>query len=331
MENTNVIKAAKSRNRNLNPLILFLFAVLAFYTFMFTFTLVWGFVTSLKTEYQFTQLKQYLELPRYDLLPAHSDPKSPLYFPHPFANYVKVLEKMPGKNQYRYYAGWNLDELLPKQQYNNTVPTMLYNTIMYALVGSVIVSIVPAVVGYLCATYKYKFSELCYTITLFVMVMPITGTATARIRLMCRLKIFDSVYGNWITCLGFTNIYFLMFLAFFQGMSGTFAEAAEVDGASQFRILWQIMLPLAAKMMLTIILIYFIARWNDTGTFLIYMPNKWSISYRVFMLTTLNTNVVPGSTAKIAACFFIAIPMILLFIIFKDKIMGNLSMGGVKE
>ena len=331
MENTNTIKVAKSRNRNLNPLVMFLFIVLAVYTFIFTFVLVWGFMTSLKTEYQFTQLKEYMQLPRYDLLPAHSDPKSPLYFPHPFYNYLKVVEKLPGTSQFRYYAGWNLNNLMPQEIYKNTIPAMLWNSISYALIGSIIIATVPCVAGYLCATYRYKFSSLCYTVTLFVMVMPITGTATARIRLLCRLNLFDTIHGDWIVNFTFANVYFLVFLAFYQGVSGTFAEAAEVDGASQLRTLVQIIMPLASKMIMTITLIFFIARWNNASNYLIYIPNKWSISYRIYQLTVVNTNVLPGNTAKIASCFIVALPMIILFIIFKDKMMGNLSMGGVKE
>ncbi|MBE5744296.1 MAG: carbohydrate ABC transporter permease [Clostridiales bacterium] len=338
-----VRKALKSKNRNLNPFILLLFTILVIYVVVFTYMLVWAFYNSFKPAAQWGE-RQFMQLPVYTNemwsvdgffqgIDANGSnvTNRDIYFKGIFYNYTKVVAAMPGKARAEYYAGWNLDVKMPKQAYNNTFFMIIFNTLVYSIVGSVIIGVVPCVVGYVAAKYPYKFSTLLYVITLFVMIMPLVGTEPARIKLLCRLYLFDTMWGDWIVNFTFANMYFLVFLAFYQGVSGTYAEAAEVDGASQLRTMVQIIMPLASKMIMTIALIFFIGRWNNYTTPLIYMPNIWMISYRLYTITTLNANTLGDDPTKIAAAMIIVVPIVIVFIFLKDKIMGNISMGGLKE
>lgn len=325
-------KIAKSKSRSMNPFIIFLFVLLVIFSVIFTLLVFYGFYNSFKPGVQYRYDKDYLGLPDYsNVLRDPADKGKLKYFPHLFYNYEMVLEKMPGEGTSQYYVGWNLDRLAPVNAVNNTVGSIVFNTILYSVGGSIIQTLVPLIMGYTCARYKYKFSEFLYTLTLFVMVMPLVGTGPARIRLLCRLNLFGTIWGDFATLFGFTHLYFLMFIAYFDGMSGTYAEAAEIDGASQFRTMVTIMLPLASKMVLTICILFFIGRWNDYTHPLIYLPNYYMISYRIYMITAQNTNTLQYVPAKFAGSMLIAIPILIVFVALRNKIMGNLTMGGVKE
>ena len=290
-------KSLKGRNRNLNPLVLFLFSILVIYVAIFTFVLVWALMNSFKPLAQW-DAGQYMQLPdysnplwtskemRYDM---KGNEVISTYYPNIFANYTKVIEAMPGVGNARYYAGWKL---------NNPMTTEYQNTI--------------------------------FTMVLFVMVMPLVGTEPARVKLLQRLYLFDTMWGDFIVNFTFANMYFLVFYAFYSGVSGTYAEAAEVDGASQLRTMIQIIMPLASKMILTVVLIFFIGRWNNYATPLVYMPNKWMISYRLYIITIYQDKV-GGDPAKIAGAMIIVLPILIIFILLRNKIMGNVSMGGIKE
>ncbi len=338
-----VRKSMKSKNRNLNPFILLLFAILVIYVVVFTFMLVWAFYNSFKPASQWGE-RQFMQLPVYtnemwsvdgffqgiDQNGASVSNRD-IYFKGMFYNYTKVINAMPGKGGAEYYAGWNLDVKMPKQQYNNTFFMIVFNTIVYSVVGSVIIGVVPCVVGYVSAKYDFKFNAVLYAVTLFVMIMPLVGTEPARIKLLCRLYLFDTMIGDWIVNFTFCNMYYLVFLAFYQGVSGTYAEAAEVDGASQLRTMIQIIMPLASKMIMTIALIFFIGRWNNYTTPLVYMPNIWMISYRLFLITTMNANTLGDDPTRIAGAMIVVIPILILFVLLRNQIMGNVSMGGLKE
>lgn len=325
MDNNMTYKVAKSRNKNLNVAVIIVFTILLVYTLFLIFMLCWGFMTSFKSYRDFQTDGNVLGLPNLERWNTKKGE-------HLFYNYQTVIENFELTQNAYYYTGLNLDTLVKAKSTTGILGTV-WNSFLYAFVGSVIIAFVPAVVGYVCAKYPYRWSTVMYSIVITVMVLPIVGTTPARITLMRRLGIFNEIWGDWIVCLTFTNMYFLVFYAFFQGMSGTYAEAAEVDGASQFRTMVNICMPLASKMIVTIILIFFISRWNDYNTPLLMMPTKPTIAYAIYDLVTLSTNAghLKAPPAQIAACMFLAIPMLILFVCLKDKLMGNLSMGGIKE
>lgn len=362
METT--FKNKKSINKNLNPFVILLFLILAIYSLSLVFVLVWGFITSLKNVADFegyTDKANVLGLPRLEYWIEYVrdeygryviDPETGERVTKPlsiFTNYVSVFKFFMGAtaedpvgnfwtggsvaaNKY-YYLGLYLQKPVMEDGYASFFD-LLANTILYTVGGALIIALVPAIVGYLCAKYPYKFSSLCYTITVVVMILPLVSSTPARITFLKRIYLFDTIVGDWIVNMTFTNMYFLVFYGFFQGMSGTYAEAAEVDGASQFRTLVTIIMPLAVKMMTTVILIYFIARWNDYNTPLMYLPSKPTIALAIYKLAN-STNSGGGAfsaiPARIAAAMFVAIPMVILFICLKDKLLGNISMGGLKE
>ena len=329
----------KKTNRNLNPFVIFLLVMLILYSAIFSFLIIFGTINSFKPYLQYDRELDYLGLPNYDnpLYTQANMKGKPVYFPHAFYNYEKVIEKIPateGEPVIRYYAGFNLDDIMPKYKDNPNTSFLkiVGQSFFYAIVGAVIIAIVPAVVGYLAAKYPYKFSSLLYSITLFVIAVPLVGSDPARVRFMSQLYLFDTMIGDFIVNFTFTNVYFLVFYAYYQGMSGTYAEAAEIDGASQLRTLVSIILPLAVKMMGTVILIFFINRWNSYNWQMIYLPNTWMIAYRIYLITSVNPQILNNSTPTVlSAAMILAIPILILFIIFKDKIMGNISMGGLKE
>ena len=329
----------KKTGKNMNAFVIFLMVCLILYAVLFSFLIIFGTINSFKPYMQYDRQLDYLGLPNYDN-PLYTDPrmvKNPIYFPHAFWNFEKVINKIPaveGEPIVKYYAGLNLDDLMPKYKDNPNTSffKIVFQSFFYAIAGSVIIAIVPAVVGYLAAKYPYKFSTVLYAITITTMVLPIVGSDPSRIRLMQQLYLFDTMIGDFIVNFTFTNVYFLVFYAYYQSMSGTYSEAAEIDGASQLRTLVSIILPLAVKMMGTVILIFFINRWNSYNWQMLYMPNVWMIAFRVYVITSVNPQTLNNSTPTVmAAAMILAIPMIILFVIFKDKIMGNMSMGGLKE
>ncbi len=334
-----VRKSHKSRNRNLNPTVMIMFIFLALYTIVFAFMVLWALMNSFKPPMQWAD-REYMQLPNYsnemwtskELYYINGVAYGSNYWPHMFHNYTKVLAVMPGEAKSLYYAGWNLNVKMPAEPINNSMFMMIYYTLFYSIVGSLIIAVVPCVIGYLAAKYPYKFSSLLYVITLFVMVMPLIGTEPARIKLLCRLYLFDTMAGDFIVNFTFANMYFLVYYAFYSGVSGTYAEAAEVDGASQLRTMVQIVMPLASKMITTVTLIFFIGRWNNYSTPLIYLPNHWMISYRLFIITNTNANsFLTDDPTRIAAAMIIVVPILIVFVALRNKIMGNISMGGLKE
>ena len=309
----------------MTPLSIVLFAILAVYVISLTIPLIWGLSTSLK--------HYYLDF-RYNVLgfPNFSAwEKSTIEGENAwYSNFVNVIENFNFQLRSVFYAGFNGDISVTHES-TVTIWTALLNTLLYAGVMSVLNALVPCVVGYLCAKYKFKFSGVIYTVVVFAMAMPIFGSTPAVITLLRQLGLYDEFMGQWLMSATFANMYFLVFYAFFEGLSDSYLEAAEIDGASQFRVMTTIAIPLAKNTIMTVILIVFVALWNDYNAPILYLPTKPTLAYGIFWLQQRSPVVKSQVTLQVASLMVLAVPILILFIIFKDRLMGNLSLGGVKE
>ena len=79
-------------------------------------------------------------------------------------------------------------------------------------------------------------------------------------------------------------------------------------------------------------LLSFIGFWNDYQTPLLYFPSKPTLSYGLYRFTTDTTSVAGTSTPlALATCFLLMIPILVVFLFTSEKLIGNVSMGGLKE
>ncbi len=207
----------------------------------------------------------------------------------------------------------------------------LVNTILYSGVSAVVITAAYCIMGYLVSKYNYFFSKIVYTFVLITMVIPIIGSTPATLLLLHQLGIFDTWLGNYVTKFNFLGMYFLVVHAAFSGVSNEYYEAATIDGANEYQIFFRIMVPLVMPTCTTICLIKFIEFWNDYQTPILFMPTHPTLAYGVFRLSTMTENSMSTPPKRLASCMMLAMPILILFIIMRNKILGNVSMGGVKE
>lgn len=293
-------------------------AILIVYSAIMILILVWGFITSLKSNMDFSTMGNVLGFPNSDFS------RNEILF----SNYKTIWENFSFTKTISYYSG----DTLIRHFSDNSFFSILLNTVLYAVVGSAIQAFVPAVMGYLVVKYPGKVSSFINALMLFVLAFPIVGNSSTMVRLLRTMNLYDNFLGMFIMKFNFTGMYFFMFQAFFHDLSDSYAEAAEIDGASQMRVMFGIYIPLAWKMVMTIMLILFVVCWNDYQNPFLYLPTKPTLAYAVFYLAYENNQVQMASLPiKTAACMILALPIIVLFIFLKDKIMGNVTLGGVKE
>ena len=205
------------------------------------------------------------------------------------------------------------------------------NTLMFCFIRAGFGTICPCLVGYLVAKYKYKFSSVVYGVALIVMALPIVGAYPSEIALLLGLGIYDTIIGLCLQSSSFLGLYFFVFYATFSSISNDFYDAASIDGASEFTIFVKIMLPMVFTSFTTIFLLLFIGNWNDYQYALLYLPSYPTLSYGLYVLSNSPLQELNNVPMRMAGCFIVMIPILILFIALKDKIMSNVSMGGLKE
>lgn len=209
---------------------------------------------------------------------------------------------------------------------------MLWNTFLYAGVGTLMYVICHYLVAYCTAKYPYKFSKILYTTVLVIMVIPIVGDSAARLQLLDALNMYDNWLGFFFQRFGFTGLYFLVMHETIKAVPNSISEAAEIDGANQFQIMWGIVFPQVINMVAVVALITFMGQWNEFQFAIMYMPSYPTLASGLQQFLRSGNNEIAGSIPmQLAGCMLLFYPMLILFIFLHDKMMGDLSMGGVKE
>lgn len=209
---------------------------------------------------------------------------------------------------------------------------ILLNTIVYAGVGSFLASFTPLIVAYLCARFKdKKLSKVIYYVNLIVMMLPLVGTYPANLKLVKSIGFYNTLPGILVyQTIGFTGLYFLVYYAMVKGVDKSYYEAAYLDGAGEWAVLFHIYIPLLKNTFSTVLLLRFIAYWNDYNTPLLYMPAHPTLAFSIYQLSRSNELEFSTLPMRMAAGVFTVFPIVILFIVFRNKLIGNLTVGGVK-
>ena len=310
-------------------------AALIIYALLLILMLFWGLLTSLKANSDYIAGNALgfpdLSVPGMDL-PNGShflSAKEALNF----GNYKRIFSLFKIKSIPMKYFSAIFGEIDGPASTTFTFSDFILNSFVYSIICSFVHAFVAFACAYLCAKYKFRFSGFIYVVMLVVMAIPIVGSSPSMITLLRDLAIFDTYFAMVILNFNFTGMYFFVFHAHLSGLSDTYVEAAEIDGASQLGILFRIILPLCAKVFFTVFLLQFIQTWNDYQTPILYYPNHPTMSYAIHKMHTQSNGDMDllSVPSKIAGCMILAIPVFTLFVAFNKMLMGNLTMGGLKE
>lgn len=211
------------------------------------------------------------------------------------------------------------------------LPEMFMYSFYYSLTAAFLRTLVPWVISYLVVKYRCWMNKILYTLVVFTMTVPIVGALPSQIQIMELLGLRNSLLFPIATNLSFLGTYFLIFYATFKGLSNEYIEAATIDGAGQWQVMVKIVLPLTITTFGAVFLLNFIAYWNDYQTPLLYMQNYPTAAVGLFSSgDTTGGDAMTEETIRMAGCMLLFLPIFTLFIIFKNKLMGNLTVGGIK-
>lgn len=268
------------------------------------FALCWGLMASLK---EFNDFLVYpLGLPKKVT----------------FQNYVTALEN--------FFVRIRLDDGSFTVVY---IETMLFNSVIIAIGGAAVQTICCCIMAYISAKFDFRLCRFIYFLVVLSIALPIIGSLPSEITVLNALGLYDNMFGFvLVQRFNFLGTYFLVFFAAFRAIPRDFNDAARVDGASNTRVMFNIMIPVVRNTLFTIILLNSVAAWNDYQSALVYLPSYPTLAYGLYALMFHKAGQgVSYPTVQVAGCFVVLLPILVVYIALNDKFLGNLSMGGVKE
>ena len=234
--------------------------------------------------------------------------------------------------RYAFYLGFNKTVLtasgILKPVY---IEHMFVYSLLYSMGSALCQTACTCITAYLITKYDNPFSKFMHNVIIVTMILPIVGATPSLIQVTDFLRIRNTFFGNYMMKFGFTNTYYLIFYGAFKSLSWGYAEAALIDGAGHFQIFFRIMLPLVSTLFGCVFLIFFIQYWNDYQTPMLFLEKTPVLAWGLFEFFKSYEQELSTPTVKIAGGIIVLLPLLALFMIFKKKLMGNLTEGGLKS
>ncbi|MGH2562755.1 MAG: carbohydrate ABC transporter permease [Thermomicrobiales bacterium] len=210
---------------------------------------------------------------------------------------------------------------------NASLVRWILNSFIYAGVSVVLVLLLSSLAGYAFAKKHFFGKNAIFWTFIAMLVVPSQLTIVPLFILVVKMEGVNTYWGLILPTLASAQGVFLM-RQYILGLPDELLEAAKIDGASEFRIYWQIVLPLCTPVLATLGIFVFLWHWND---FLWPLIVTQSDEMRLLTvgLATLQ-DMVPSTHSMMAAAAISFFPSIVIFVVFQRFIVQSIATSGIK-
>ena len=212
---------------------------------------------------------------------------------------------------------------------NTTFFGMVINSLWFSIGGAVLNVFIHCCTGYVFGKYEFWGKKFMLSVAIFTMIIPIVGSLPASYRLICGTLGINNSPLYLITMLGGLGSNLMIMMAFFKGIDRSYAEAAFIDGATDWQVFIKIMIPMAKGPILAIGIMAVIGGWNNYTTPILYLDKMPTLASGLYYFNQA-IQYVDNKPAYFAGVIMTMIPALVLFSISSNRIMGNVVMGGLK-
>jgi glucose/mannose transport system permease protein len=247
--------------------------------------------------------------------------------------YVMVINGLKDKSYMTLSGMWNLPLYLNGGGFPlawKLLSPNLWASLRMVIPATILSSLLGAINGYLLSKWKFRGSDVIFTLLLFGMFIPYQAILIPLIRTLDWVGIYGSwkglvmvhvIYGIPITSLIFRN--------YFTNVPSELVEAARIDGAGLIQTFFQIMLPLSLPAFVVVGIFQFTNIWNDFlfGVTVVFNPADQPVTVA---LNNLNGTNSVDWTVVMAAAVLSALPTALVYIVLGRFFIRGLLAGSMK-
>ena len=213
-----------------------------------------------------------------------------------------------------------------------TVPLLGYliNTVIFTLATTILMVVVSTLAAYAFARLRFKGKDLLFTLFLSLMMIPNELVVITNFVTITNMDLRNTFTGLILPSV--TSVFYIYLLKenFEQGPDELY-KAAKVDGTSDLKYLLKVMVPICRPTIVTITILKVIECWNS------YVWPRLITDDPAYFLVSNGIQEIRENgfgreniPAMMAAVVVISVPLIVLFLIFRRKIMEGVSRGGMK-
>jgi multiple sugar transport system permease protein len=203
----------------------------------------------------------------------------------------------------------------------------LVNTLAVVAIG-MIGLLLMAMAGYAFAKFEFRGKRWMFFLVLATMMVPIQVTMIPTYLILNQMKLTNTLIGIALpTLVGGFSIF--LFRQFMSTIPTEMLEAARLDGATEWRTFWQIVLPMSKPILAVQIVLTFIAGWNSFLWPLIIASDQKLYTLSVG-LSLLNQQLAVNPSLQMAAASVMVVPILIVFVIFQRFVIQGFALSGLK-
>ena len=213
-----------------------------------------------------------------------------------------------------------------------TVPLMGYllNTLIFTVITTFLMVIVSVLAAYAFARLEFRGKNLLFGAFLSLMMIPSELVVITNYVTITNLDLRNTFTGLILPSI--TSIFYIYLLKeSFEQVPDELYRAAKVDGTSDLKYLWKVMIPICRPTIVTVTILKLIECWNS------YVWPRLVTDDQAYFLVSNGIQQIreegfgrENIPAMMAAVVVISVPLVALFLAFRNKIMEGASRGGIK-
>ena len=215
------------------------------------------------------------------------------------------------------------------------------NTIMYCALSCLITGVMTVIAGYVFSRNRFRFRNSFMVFISFTMLF--NGGMIPTYMVIRKLGMLDTVWAIVVPgCLNVFNI--ILMRTSMQGISDALEEAARLDGANDFVIMFRIILPLCKATFAVVMLFTIVGQWNNYMSALLYLPQKDSLyplqmelrkilyesTKEITSASDVNTTTMYAKAVEYAAIVVSTLPILCVYPFVQKYFVTGMTIGAVK-
>lgn len=198
-----------------------------------------------------------------------------------------------------------------------------------SLTGTLLVS---AMAAYVLARFVFPGRNVIFYGFIAGLMFPVFLALVPLYFLVANLNLLATYQGLILVYIAYSLPFTIFFLTtFFKTLPGEVAEAAILDGANQYQVFFQIMMPLAKPGLIAMGIFNFLGQWNQFLLPLVLMPdeNKYLLSQGLYFLA-VQQGYQNDYGALFAAMVITMVPTLIIYVLFQRRLESGLTAGALK-
>jgi multiple sugar transport system permease protein len=205
----------------------------------------------------------------------------------------------------------------------------LANTLLLASMVTGVSLLCNSMAGYAFAKLRFPGKSRLFALLLATLIVPPQVTVLPLFLEIRALGLVNSFGG--ILVAGIATVFGIFLVRqFAQGIPDELLDAARLDGASEWKIYWSVVMPLLRPILVTLGVFTFLTSWNDFMWPLIVLTDESKYTLPV-ALANLSGEHVQDTELMMAGAVVTVLPGLLLFLALQKQYIEGITMGGVKE